>query len=67
MPHVLVQGDLGSVTINIVLPVKVQRVSGRRISRWIFIAHRPVDSQVEEPHGSPAQLSVQNTLVQVPC
>ncbi|XP_032155831.1 uncharacterized protein LOC116565988 [Sapajus apella] len=33
------------------LPVKAQRVSGLSISRWIFIAHRPGDSQVEEPHG----------------
>ena len=38
------------------LPVKVQKVSECHISRWIFIAHRPGDSQAEEPHGSPEQL-----------
>ncbi|KAL0612086.1 UPF0764 protein C16orf89 [Plecturocebus cupreus] len=38
------------------LPVKVQRVSGRRISRRIFITPRPGDPQAEQPHGSPVRL-----------
>ncbi|KAL0593431.1 LINE-1 retrotransposable element ORF1 protein [Plecturocebus cupreus] len=38
------------------LPVKVQRVSGRRISRRIFITPRPGDPQAEQPHRSPVRL-----------